>query len=136
MCVFHFFYFDVAKIECLANDNLMNQQTGSGLEATPEIVIIPDTGSDHDGIKATWSGGISTDASGSDNGNDCGYVPSSCSGDLSWAVSSGKNRYPQYYPYFESVTGTALSAASQDDMVAYWVCTGQVLIAYISDSDS
>ena len=55
----------------------------------------------------------------------CDHIPSSCAGDLSWAVTKGKIEHPEYYPNFQTVTGTALSAASEDDMVMYWVCTNQ-----------
>jgi len=96
---------------------------GSALDATPQITIVYDTGSDHRGIKATWSGGLG--GSSTDTGSNCGYIPSTCSGDLSWAMSSGRYNYPGYYQYFYEWTGVSLTSASQDDMVAYWVCTGQ-----------
>ena len=104
---------------------------GSGLDATPAINIIKDTGSDHDGVKVTWSSGISGGSgSGSGSGtgtgtSNCGDIPSSCSSDLQWAVNSGKSCCPQYYQNFQDVTGVALSSASQSDMITYWVCTYQ-----------
>merc|ERR1711879_274800 len=107
---------------------------GTALDATPQITVIPkdSTGSDHNGLKLTWTNGLSGGGSGSTNVNpspvpaqSCGYIPSSCSSDLGWAISSGKYSHPEYYPNFQSVTGVALSSASQDDMVAYWVCTNQ-----------
>jgi len=105
---------------------------GAALDATPQITVIPkgSTGSDHDGLKLTWTNGLgggggsgSTDANPSPES--CGYIPSSCNSDLGWAISSGKYSHPEYYPNFQSVTGVALSSASQNDMVAYWVCTDQ-----------
>merc|ERR1711879_410558 len=66
--------------------------------------------------------GTGTDT-GTDTGSgDCGYVPSSCSGDLNWAVSTGKSQYPEYYQNFQSVTGVALSAATSEDMQLFWYC--------------
>ena len=110
--------------------------TKNGLDATPQITVIPkgSTGSDHDGLKLVWSNGLG----GSDTGSgtvvnpspapaSCGYIPTSCSSDLSWAVNSGKYSHSEYYSNFQSVTGVSLSSASQDDMVTYFVCTGQVL---------
>merc|ERR1712217_451188 len=103
---------------------------GAALDATPQITVIPkdSTGSDHNGLKLTWSNGLS----GSSNANpspvpasSCGYIPSSCSSDLGWAISSGKYSHPEYYPNFQDVTGVSLTSASQDDMVAYWICTNQ-----------
>jgi len=105
---------------------------GSALDATPTVSILKNTGSDHDGVKLTWSGGLS---GGSSSGTgsatpaptttSCGNIPSSCSSDLSWAMSSGRYNYQYYYPNFQDVTGVSLTSASQDDMVAYWICTNQ-----------
>merc|ERR1712154_52539 len=113
---------------------------GAALDATPQITVIPkgSTGSDHDGLKLTWSNGLggSSDGSSSSGGSgtvvnpspapaSCGYIPTSCNSDISWAVNSGKYSHSEYYPNFQSVTGVSLSSASQDDMVTYFVCTGQ-----------
>lgn len=62
------------------------------------------------------------DSSGTDTDSDCGYVPSSCSSDLSWAVNTGTSQYSSYYPNFEEVTGVELTSASEEDMVLYWHC--------------
>jgi len=100
---------------------------GSALSATPQINIVSGTGSDHDGVKVTWSGGLSG-GSGvvtSPPVQSCGYIPSTCSGDLNWAMSSGRYENPEFYPHFQDWTGVSLSNADHDDMTAYWVCSGQ-----------
>lgn len=76
------------------------------------------------GNTAGGSGSGSTGSGSTDTGSssDCGYVPSTCTGDLNWAASTGKSQYPQYYSNFQSVTGVALSSASTEDMQLYWAC--------------
>merc|ERR1719273_1340465 len=89
---------------------------GSALDASPQVAILQGTGSDHDGVKLTWSNGLA--GGGSSSGTPapvsapapCGYIPSSCSGDLSWAMSSGRYNRQSYYPYFQDVTGVSLTA--------------------------
>eukprot|EP01084_Bolivina_argentea_P243509 408211_1 len=55
----------------------------------------------------------------------CGYVPNSCSGDIEWAVTTGKQNYQQYYPQFETITGSKLIDANEEDISLYWVCRGE-----------
>merc|ERR1719499_1999853 len=55
----------------------------------------------------------------------CGYVPDSCSSDLSWAANTGTKSYSWWYPDFESITGVSLSAAREDDVQLYWFCDNQ-----------
>ena len=50
-------------------------------------------------------------------------MPSTCSEDIEWAVSTGKNTKPEWYPDFYKITGVMLTAASETDMQLYWVCT-------------
>jgi len=100
---------------------------GSALSATPQVTIVSGTGSDHDGVKVTWSGGLS---GGSGVVTDppvqsCGYIPFTCNDDLSWAMSSGRYNHPEFYSNFEAWTGVSLTSADSDDMVAYWVCSDQ-----------
>merc|ERR1712241_1583381 len=56
-------------------------------------------------------------------GTDCGYIPSTCNGDLSWAVSTGVTQYPSYYSNFQDVTGVELTSATTEDMALYWFCS-------------
>ena len=53
---------------------------------------------------------------------ECGYVPSDCTGDLNWALNSGRSSNPEYYPDFQSVTGSSLASANYKDMVLYFHC--------------
>ena len=113
-------------------------KNGQGLDAKPEIKTIShwDTGSDHDGLKLTWSNGLSGGNGPAPNPSpapapgpapaNCGHTPSSCNSDLNWAANSGKYSHPEYYPNFKSVTGVELRSASWDDMVTYFACTHQV----------
>merc|ERR1712130_1047970 len=112
-------------------------KNGQGLDAAPEIKEIHywDTGADHDGLKLTWSNGLSGGNGPAPNPSpapapgpapaNCGHTPSSCNSDLNWAANSGKYSHPEYYPNFKSVTGVELRSASWDDMVTYFACTHQ-----------
>merc|ERR1712176_251482 len=52
----------------------------------------------------------------------CGNVPEQCVGHLSWALQTGRNSYPESYPYFEAVTGRSLADANAADMKLYFYC--------------
>eukprot|EP01084_Bolivina_argentea_P122021 216255_1 len=71
------------------------------------------------------AGGSGTTSSTSSPG--CGYIPTTCQGDLTWAVTDGSKNNPNYYPDFTLYTGATLDTCTQDDMVLYWVCKGKLL---------
>ena len=71
-------------------------------------------------ISDTDNGGTGDNGGGS---TDCGYVPSSCQGDLEWAATEGTKSYWWWYPDFESITGVSLNAAGTEDVQLYWFCT-------------
>ena len=80
-----------------------------------------------DGVSTTSStstSSTSTTTTPTKSSASCGYIPDSCAVDLEWAVNSGSQSNPEYYPNFYDVTNVDLSATTADDMVYYWVCSG------------